>query len=100
MPHSCVEFDLVLHISDPQAKQFELLEAIGLDISERRRIVNQARLARQSDKKYRIRVTLAQFAIFLIKRDELELKNRFKELNVKRVLQCDEVLDLTHYEGD
>lgn len=98
MPHSCVEFDLVLYIEDSSAKQRELLEAIALPSLDSRRIVGKARVARRLGEKYRIRVTLAQFAILLIKRDELELKNRFKELNVKRVLQCDGVLDLTHYE--
>ncbi len=97
MVHSCVEFNLVLHIADPLSKQLILLKAIGLDPIECRHIVGQARAARHNAEGYRVRVTLAQFAIFLLKRHELRMTTDFWILEAKRTSQSDEVVDLTHY---
>ena len=80
-----IEFDLVFHMSESLSSQTKVLEEMGLPKMKARELTLFARKARDRSETYRVRVTLAQFALFMITRNDYGLKNRFKELNASVV---------------
>ena len=93
-----VRFSFVAHTSEPSHAQVALLEsAFGLSLRTAHEAVAQALKARERGNEVIVKCSLEDFAVFLIDRNKLGLKNGFRELNAELVEVSEDasiVLDL------